>query len=640
MPLPRLTRDDCLALAGDIVGADAPERVWELSLGHPLFAVELAREADRADDPARRASGVRQLVAARLARLPAPARRLTEVVAAAGGEAATSEVVDVATRSLHPALSTAEAADAVDAALRAAVLFERDVVIDGRPVPGLVFQHPLVRLTTYDELSAARRQVLHGAYAEVVLRRRPHAIDTLATHLVRADDPRATRYLRQAAARAAALSANDTADLYYTELISRLDAASAEAAWVRLDRSVVLQRTARFDEARQVLTEALADLRRRGDRNGVVLGTARLADVLISAGAVQQALTALDSDAPDAAADALAATTHHISRTRVFLVSGRYGEAVLSAGRAQAFAHRITGPERRGLLARALQYQAASLALDGRFSEAGPVADEALPHAEAFGDPQILASVLSVQREQARRSGRLREAIATGHRALDLAERAGEPIGRVFERANLAELHLLVEEQTDAAALAAAAVEASASQPDLSRPYALLALARVRMRAGEDPLPLLDEAQRLAVDGSDRQALNEIGSARAEWLVQTGAYEAALAVLAELTPGSAATRAWAHLGLGDAAAAAEVAAREVERAASGGERIAEVDARTALAAALAASGESAAATQEFDAAAELAARLPYPAGTSRLAEARAQADAPATAPPHPLAPPA
>jgi tetratricopeptide (TPR) repeat protein len=633
LPLPRLAREDCLALAADIAGTDAPERVWELSLGHPLFAVELARDVNEADDRARPASGVRQLVAARLARLPAPARRLAEVVATAGGEAAVSDVVDVATSSLHPPLSSAEAADAVDTALRAAVLFERDVVIDGRPVPGLVFQHPLVRLTTYDELSAVRRQVLHSAFAEVLLRRRPHAVDALATHLVRADDPRATTYLRQAAARAAALSAHDTADLYYTELISRLDAASTEAAWVRLDRSVVLQRTARFDEARQVLTEALDDLRRRGERDGVVLGTARLADVLVTTGAVDQALTTLDAEQPDAATEALAATTHHISRTRIYLVSGRYAEAVLSAGRAQAFAHRINGPERRGLLARALQYQAASLALDGRFAEAGPVADEALPHAEAFGDPQILASVLSVQREQARRSGRLREAIATGHRALDLAERAAEPIGRVFERANLAELHLLVNEQEQAAALAAAAVEASAARPDLSRPYALLALARVRMRAGEDPLPLLDDAHRLAVEGSDRQALNEIGSARAEWLVENGAYEAALAALAELTPGSPTTRAWAHLGVGDIAAAIQVASTEVRRAAFGGERIAEVDARTAHAAALAASGDRSAAAQEFDAAAELAGRLPYPAGASRLAEARDRSDVPAAPPP-------
>lgn len=86
---------------------------------------------------------------------------------------------------------------------------------------GLAFRHPLVRLTCYEGLSAARRRLLHSAYAEAVLRRRPDAVDTLAAHLTRADDPRATGYLRQAAERAAALYANDTADRYYAELTGR-----------------------------------------------------------------------------------------------------------------------------------------------------------------------------------------------------------------------------------------------------------------------------------------------------------------------------------------------------------------------------------------------------------------------------------
>lgn len=629
VPLGRLAKADCLALATDIAGGAVPDRVWELSLGHPLFAVELARRDDVSGDRSPNSPEVRQLVAARLARLPATARRIAEVVAAAGGEAATAEVVDVATRALHPPMSNGEAAESVDAALRAAVLFERDVVIDGRPVPGLVFQHPLVRLTTYDELTAARRQVLHSAYADVVLRRRPHAVDALASHLVRADDPRAVTYLRQAAERAAALSANDTADRYYAELISRLDALSAEAAWVRLDRSLVLQRTARFDEARSVLTEALVDLRRRSDHDGVVLATARLAEVLVSTTATREALVLLDADRPTVRTGALPAATHHNSRTRALLVTGRYDEAVVAATLAQAAAERITGPERRGLLARALQYQAAALALDGRFAEAGPVAAKALPHAEAYGDPQILASVLSVQREQSRRSGRLREAIEIGNRALELADRSGEPIGRAFEQANLAELHLLVEEIDAAATLADAAVDAPVDRTALSTPYALVALARVRMRRNEDPLPQLDEAERVAEESSDRQGLDEVGQARAEWLVVIGEYDEARRVLATLPRLSATTTTWANLGLGDAGAAERMARDEIERAASGGERLAEIDARIAHAAALAALGLGDRADDEFAAVDELARNLPYPAGLTRLAHARGSHHRPA-----------
>ncbi|MFI0987531.1 hypothetical protein [Streptomyces exfoliatus] len=100
----------------------------------------------------------------------------------------------------------------MEAAVAASVLDERQVVSEGRPGAGLAFRHPLVRLTCYEGLSAVQRRLLHSAYAEAVLRRRPAAVDTLATHLTRADDPRATACLRQAAERAAALYANDAAD--------------------------------------------------------------------------------------------------------------------------------------------------------------------------------------------------------------------------------------------------------------------------------------------------------------------------------------------------------------------------------------------------------------------------------------------
>ncbi|MFE6733871.1 ATP-binding protein [Microbacterium sp. NPDC057650] len=622
VPVDRLDREACRALALDIGGDAEADRVWELSLGHPLFAVELARGAGETRDDHDRSAGVRQLVAARLARLPLAARRVAEVVATAGGEAATSEVLDVATHVLHPPLSSGEAAEAVDAALGASVLFERDLVIDGRPVPGLVFQHPLVRLTAYDELSQARRQVLHGALADVVLRRRPHAIDTLATHLARADDPRATTYLRQAAERAAALSANDTADLYYSELISRLDAVSAEASWVRLERSVVLQRTGRFDEALVVLTEALGDLRRRGDRDGTVLATARIAEVLTSTASPQEALSTLDTAAVSKTSGALAATTHHLARTRALLVTGNYADAVEYARRAEQVAGQVPEERRGGLIARALQYQAVSLALDGRVAEAGPVAQQALPHAEAYGDPQILASVLSVGREQARRSGRLHEAITMGRSALELVARSGERLSQAFEQANLAELHLLVEEVDLASELAEAAAAAPADQAGLSTSYAHVALALVRMRRGEDPGSALDTAQRAAEEAADRQALDEVGRARAQWLIETGAPEAALQVLAGLTRGSATAEAWAHLGLGDADVAERIADAEVERARSGGERLSEVDARIVRAAALARLGRTRRAEAEFAEAEELAARLPYPAGLTGLARAR------------------
>jgi tetratricopeptide (TPR) repeat protein len=632
--LERLGREDCEALAADVLGRSSeelPDEVWELSLGNPLFALELARDRGDGHRGTQPPQGVRQLVASRLARLAPTARRIVEVAAVAGGDAAMSEVLDVAAEGLHPTLSAAEATTAADLAVTGSVLAERDVVVDGRRVAGLTFHHPLVRMTCYEQLSSARRRLLHSAYADTVLRRRPDAVDTLAVHLLRADDPRATGYLRQAAERAAALCANDTADLYYAELTSRLDAVAAEAAWARVDRSAVLQRMGRNEEAAQVLREALRDLRQRDDADGVVLATGRLAEALTRLGEPVEASRLLDAQQPTEQTSALATTIHHVSRALVCLAVGRYPEGVEAAERARACAEHVPGPQRRGLLARALQFQAASLALDGRFAEAGPIAAEALPHAEAFGDPHVLASVLSVQREQARRSGRLREALDTGWRAVALAERSGDPVGVAFERANLAELHLLLEECAEAEAQATQAlptwqVGASHVQQDRSTPYALVALARVRMRTGSgEPDGLLGDAVRVAAERSDRQAEHEALVALAEWRVHQRRFEEALGLLAdEVGSAVAVIAACAHLGSAHAELAAELARAELSRAEVAGERLAETDARTVYSAALAALGRKEEAKEEYAAAESLAARLPYPAGLRTLELAREQ----------------
>ncbi|MFF3606278.1 hypothetical protein [Streptomyces sp. NPDC002463] len=169
--------------------------MWGLSLGNPLFALEPARAVRDGEGRAGAPEGVRQLVAERLDRLGPAARRVADAVAVAGQDAALTEVLDAARHGGHPRLSAAEATEAVEAAVAASVVEERQVVSEGRPVDGLAFRRPPVRLTCYEGLSAVRRRLLHSAYAEAALRR-PEAVDALTAHLTRADDPRATGYLR------------------------------------------------------------------------------------------------------------------------------------------------------------------------------------------------------------------------------------------------------------------------------------------------------------------------------------------------------------------------------------------------------------------------------------------------------------
>ncbi|MFI6684632.1 ATP-binding protein [Streptomyces sp. NPDC050485] len=537
--LSRLDRAACLAVAADALrlttgtAESGLGRVWELSLGNPLFAVELAQVLGDGTPPDRLGApeGVRQLVGARLARIGGAARRMVEVVAVAGGEAPLAEVLDVAAHGLFPPLGPAQCAEALDTAVAASLIAERPVVIAGRPVAGLAFRHPLVRLTCYERLSAVRRRQLHSACAEAVLRSRPDAVDALASHLARADDPRAASYLREAAERAAALYANDTADRYFRELIARLGTpydgmpyGGTDPARVRLAHSQVLRRMGHFGAAAETLRDALAEFGRRGEADREVLAAALLADVLAKTGTPERGAEVLRAYPPGPGTAPEPAAQHHIAQAVVHFVLGRYADGHATARRAQEAAERVTGLPGTGLVARSLAMQATCLGLGGHPDQARAAADRALAPAEAYGDPTLLANVLSTLRENARREGRLRDAVAIGGRALELAERSGDPTATSFEQANLAELHLLLDEFEAAERHAEASVRGAEPDGAWSLPYALAALARVRMRGGApaSAADLLDRAGRVAAAHHDRQAQHEVRAALGELADRTG----------------------------------------------------------------------------------------------------------------------
>ncbi|MEU2249169.1 AAA family ATPase [Streptomyces sp. NPDC019224] len=623
--VPRLDQEACLAVVRDTVEltfghvSGTADRVWELSLGNPLFAVELAHGlAEGAGTAA--PDGVRQLVAERLGRLDHDTRRIVEALSVAGPETSLSELLDVARHGLDPAVTGGAATDALERAMAASLIEERDIVVGGQHEAGLTFRHPLVRLTCYEKLSAIRRRQLHGAFAQAVLRRRPDAVDTLATHFARADDPRAAEYLRRAAARAAALFANDTADRYYRDLVARLD---VDAARARLAHSQVLRRMGNFAQAAEVLSLALDEFVRRGDHEEVVLAAAWLADTLGRTGlpdAGRQVLAAhpVTADtAPEPAAG------HYLAEAVLCRIQGRYEDGDHAARQALAAALRVPGKPGEGLMARVHSQRAGIFGLSGRLDEAREAADLALAPAEAYGDPTLLGSVLSTLRENERRSGQLREAVATGQRALDLVEQSGDLAGAAFERANLAELWLLLRKFDTARTLAEAAVAGAEQNEAWCLPYTLAALSLVRMRTGDaqDAAVLLDRA-RSSPGLVDRQAGDGVRAARAELALRDGLPGHARRALEGHERDMPVLAAWAELHSGRPEPARRLAADEVARAARTGERIAEADARTVLALALFRLGEGDAAHEALRRADALAAALPYPAGVAHVAGVR------------------
>jgi DNA-binding SARP family transcriptional activator len=594
-----LDKTACLALVADLGGVERErrDRVWELALGNPLFTLELARayaQGDRKPTP----TSINELVTERLNRLDPDARKLVEILAVAGGEASLSELLDVAAHGLHPPVAGAAATSALERALGFAIVEERDVVTTGRSEPGLAFRHPLVRIACYERLTGLRRRALHAAFAEAVLARRPDAVDSLASHFARADDPRAAEYLRRAAERAASLYANDTADRYYRDLVRRLD---IDAARARVAHSRVLRRMGAFEEAADSLRLALAEFDRRGDRDDVVHTAAQLAETLVRTGMIDAALDILSQHPPTSDTSPEAAAAHHLALSVARGIAGAYQEAYDASRRALVAAERVPGAAGLGLVARAYANQATNLGLSGQLDEACRVGDRALEPAEGYGDPTLLGSVLSTLRENARRAGRLQDAVEFGLRALTLAERSGDPSATAFEQANLAELKLSLEEFAEARELAESAVAGSDWEGAWPLPYALSALALVRIRAGEADAarPLLARAAEAANALSDRQARYVVSATHAEL--------EALAQPSETLP------------------TVQDARAELDRAVQSGERLAEVEALLVLASSLRGEGHPEEADRELARAEELATALPYPAGLTRARSLRAAA---------------
>ncbi|WP_299538892.1 AAA family ATPase [uncultured Streptomyces sp.] len=623
--LGRLDKDACLQVvrdAGAVPARGEPaHRVWELSLGNPLFALEIARDPARGATGELAPEGVRGLVADRLARLDADTRRLVEALSVTGEEASLSELLDVAENGLRPPVAGAAAADALERAVGACLVEERRVVVAGRHEAGVAFRHPLVRLTCYEQLSVVRRRQLHVAFAQAVERRRPDAVDTLASHFARADDARAAEYLRRAAERAAALYANDTADRYYRDLVARLD---VDAARARLAHAQVLRRMGHFEQAAGTVRLALAEFERRGDHDDAVLAAALLAETLVKTSAhgsgrrtlLEHPVTAKTSPEPAAA--------HFLALSLILCVQGRYAAGAEAARKALAAGRAVPGARGQKLAARAFALQAANLGLAGRLDRAREAGDQALAPAEAYGDPTLLGSVLSMLRENARRAGRLREAVEIGTRALGLAVRSGDPVAAAFERGNLAELRLLLEEPEPARALAEQAVAGAEAFDAWSLPYTLAAMARVRIHLGAavEAAGLLDRAEAVADALGDRQAEHEARTARAELALLARRPDDALHALRGHAGDAPVLVAWAELMSGRAGAALRLARAEVARAERTGEQLAEVEARIVLGACLSALGRTPEGAGELTRAESRARSLPYPAGTRRAEWAR------------------
>jgi predicted ATPase/DNA-binding SARP family transcriptional activator len=142
--LPPLATTDVAALAAaNGYGGDL-ERLARRSGGNPFYALELMRSHD--DDLAQLPLGVHEVLRARLGQLPNTALQVLEVLEVAGEHHTTAFLRKISGRSLE------ELSEALDLLERAALL---------RVGAGLRFAHDIVREAVGQQLTLARRSLLH-----------------------------------------------------------------------------------------------------------------------------------------------------------------------------------------------------------------------------------------------------------------------------------------------------------------------------------------------------------------------------------------------------------------------------------------------------------------------------------------------
>ncbi|WP_233578954.1 AAA family ATPase [Micromonospora sp. BL4] len=197
--LGRLDRDGTGAILADLLGAEpAPRAVDDIhdrTQGNPFFVEELAVAGDPIGCAAL-PDTLRDLLLARVDRLPEPSQRVLRIAAAGGTRFAHDLIAEVA------GLPEAELEDALRAAVTAQlVVVDRDGDYE--------FRHALVREAVHDELLPGEHARLHARFAAAI-EARPHLVAEgrapaeIAHHWYAAHDhPRALVTARAAACAAA-----------------------------------------------------------------------------------------------------------------------------------------------------------------------------------------------------------------------------------------------------------------------------------------------------------------------------------------------------------------------------------------------------------------------------------------------------
>ncbi|MBV9279090.1 MAG: AAA family ATPase [Chloroflexi bacterium] len=458
--LGRLARRDVDQLVYNLLPA-APDpallhRVHALSLGNPLFVHELLRaEGEREGregteslggaPPTTAGSsprGVRQLVAARLARLGPDVRRVLTLAACLGVEW-TYDDLQAAARTAFPTWFSPEALlEALDRALDA------QIIEDG--VQRFSFRHPLFHTALVDETASHWRSHLHAAVGATIELRRPASVHELAFHYSRSHDrEKAILYLEKAGDSAWSVRSYHLAADHFRELAVALEQAGrwAELAIAREKLGVVLSLTARYDEAVQELHAAIERFRSVGDLEAMGRTASHLGRLHFRRGTPSLGLASIQPTLDEIERVSALAGRERPQREGTGSAPGLYAVQALLQGACGNYGEHRAVAERacemarlandRRVLALAEYARAAAYLALEEFTAARHVLESVAPLAESVSDLDVLSrahadlafiDLVDGSRDDSQRHLDL---------ALESAEQLGDPVCLAFIRYRL-----------------------------------------------------------------------------------------------------------------------------------------------------------------------------------------------------------
>ena len=562
------------------VGLLDPNRlreIYSLSLGNPLFTLELTRE-----EPLHEVTGAQPLPTAlvdmvlqRLQGMEPDAGSVAQVASAMGDRWTFRELQEVIGAYRLPSLLDANLLDVTETIERAGVIEERG--------EEFAFQQSVYRAALYESMSRERRRQLHHTIGETFERIRSHDVDALAFHFELArEKEKALQYLELAGDRALTLFANVIAEQRFRRVLETLHgSALGDRARVEEKLGRVLFITGRLDEAAEALESSLSWCRGQSDLEASWRVLSLLGRVARAAGRADDLIPRLEDMGKILKSQGVAGLAEVTSvLSRLMITVGRYDQGVALAEEAIRLSSESSDNR---LMADAALGRATGLLFLGQLREGKPALKEAIRLGQICGDLNILQVALANLAEVEHLEGEFQESLDHHSEALAIVEQMGDPNRLSFAQSAVGIGLMMVGRWAEARTHLEAARDL-AERENLSwySSYPFIHLGRLELYSGRprSAEQLLSRALELARSGADLQAERFAQLGLAESDLQAGRFQTAIDRLRPMTEGEHENEtditsvlpslALAFMGVGDSGQALATAELGVSRATSEG----------------------------------------------------------------------